>query len=113
MDQSCVDALHKRGFEISVETNGTLPLPNGFDWICVSPKAETDVVVEEGTELKLVFPQAGAEPEKFEHLKFEHFYLQPMDGPKLKHNTERAIEYCLSHPKWNLSVQTHKLVGLP
>ncbi len=112
LDAALVDALHARGFEIAIETNGTLELAPGIDWICVSPKAGTEVRVREGDELKLVYPQAGAAPEDFEAWRFEHFLLQPMDGPRKRENTERAIAYCMRNPRWRLSLQTHKLVGI-
>jgi 7-carboxy-7-deazaguanine synthase (Cx14CxxC type) len=112
MDTGVVDALHRRGFEIAVETNGTRPAPRGIDWICVSPKANADCVLCSGDELKLVFPQVGGEPEKYEHLDFQRFFLQPMDGPELERNQRMAIQYCLEHPRWELSLQTHKLLGL-
>ena len=112
LDQPVVAALHKAGWELAIETNGTLPAPPGIDWICVSPKAGADLVLQAGNELKLVFPQENAPPEKFEHLDFQHFFLQPMDGPDIARNTELAIDYCLQHPRWRLSIQTHKLVGL-
>ncbi|GAB4145673.1 MAG: 7-carboxy-7-deazaguanine synthase [Planctomycetaceae bacterium] len=108
-----IDALHTRGFVIAVETNGTLPVPAGVDWICVSPKAGSDLVVKSGDELKLVYPQIGAPPEQFNKLQFDHFFLQPMDGPSRAENTRQAIEYCMMHPQWKLSLQTHKLLGLP
>jgi 7-carboxy-7-deazaguanine synthase len=112
LDEQLIDALHERGFEVAVETNGTKPAPPSLDWICVSPKAGAPFVQTSGSELKLVYPQENASPEKFAQLEFEHFFLQPMDGPDTALNTERAIEYCLAHPKWRLSIQTHKLVGL-
>jgi 7-carboxy-7-deazaguanine synthase (Cx14CxxC type) len=112
LDETLIDALHARGFEVAVETNGTKPAPSSLDWICVSPKAGAPFVQTSGSELKLVYPQENAPPEKFAQLEFEHFFLQPMDGPDIAPNTERAIEYCLAHPKWRLSIQTHKLVGL-
>jgi 7-carboxy-7-deazaguanine synthase len=112
LDEKLIDALHERGFEVAVETNGTKPAPSSLDWICVSPKAGAPFVQASGNELKLVYPQVGAPPDKFEQLDFEHFFLQPMDGPDTALNTGRAIEYCLAHPKWRLSIQTHKLVGL-
>lgn len=114
LDEALVRALHDRGFEVAVETNGTQPAPRGIDWICVSPKANAPLQLVNGNELKLVFPQSQpeAQPERFEHLDFEHFSLQPMDGPDLAGNTRRAVDYCLSHPKWRLSLQTHKLLGL-
>lgn len=112
VDDDLVNALHAQGFEIAVETNGTVHPPKGIDWLCMSPKASADVVVTQGQELKLVFPQAGIAPQQFEHLDFTHFYLQPMDNAAQRENTEAAIEYCLKHPKWKLSVQTHKMVGI-
>jgi 7-carboxy-7-deazaguanine synthase (Cx14CxxC type) len=112
LDDALIDALHERGFEVAVETNGTKPAPASLDWICVSPKAGAPFVQTSGNELKLVYPQEQAPPEKFERLAFEHFFLQPMDGAETALNTERAIEYCLAHPRWRLSIQTHKLVGL-
>jgi 7-carboxy-7-deazaguanine synthase (Cx14CxxC type) len=113
LDRPLVEALHAEGFEVAVETNGTVPPPAGIDWLCVSPKAEAPLVVTEGDELKLVFPQEGAEPERFEQLRFQHFFLQPMDGPSRESNTEKALRYCLNHPRWRLSLQTHKLLGIP
>ncbi|RFF27340.1 MULTISPECIES: 7-carboxy-7-deazaguanine synthase [unclassified Wenzhouxiangella] len=113
LDEAAIDALHGQGFEVAVETNGTLAAPAGIDWLCVSPKAGADLVLRQGDELKLVFPQAGIEPANLEGLGFRHFLLQPMDGPELKENTRRAIDYCMQHPRWRLSVQTHKLLGLP
>lgn len=112
VDAALVDALHARGFEIGVETNGTIAPPEGLDWICVSPKGGSDLVVRRGHELKLVYPQALAAPEAFEDLAFERFSLQPMDGPEVAENTVRAIDYCLRHPQWRLSVQTHKSLGI-
>jgi 7-carboxy-7-deazaguanine synthase len=112
LDEKLIDALHDRGFEVAVETNGTKPAPSSLDWICVSPKAGAPFVQTSGNELKLVFPQENAPPENFARLDFDHFFLQPMDGSDTALNTERAIEYCLAHPKWRLSIQTHKLVGL-
>jgi 7-carboxy-7-deazaguanine synthase (Cx14CxxC type) len=113
LDPPLVAALHARGFEIAVETNGTRPAPPGIDWICVSPKAGAQLKLHRGHELKLVYPQPEAPPERFETLAFGRFYLQPMDGPDLAANIERAIAYCQAHPQWRLSVQTHKLVGIP
>ena len=98
---------------VAIETNGTQPVPSGVDWVCVSPKAGAALVVERGDELKLVFPQPGAEPERFEHLAFAHFFLQPMDGPERAHNTLLSVAYCQAHPRWRLSLQTHKLIGIP
>lgn len=112
LDRALVDALHARGFELAVETNGTVPLPSGIDWVCVSPKAGTELAVREGSELKLVFPQAGAEPERFVELAFGQFFLQPMDGPRRDEYTERVVEYCLRNPPWRVSLQTHKLLGI-
>lgn len=113
LDGPLLEALHAEGFEVAVETNGTVPPPEGIDWLCVSPKAEATLVATEGDELKLVFPQEGAEPERFEQLRFRHFFLQPMDGPARESNTQNALRYCLSHPRWRLSLQTHKLLGIP
>lgn len=113
LDPQAIDAVHARGFEIAVETNGTVAVPHGIDWICVSPKAGSELVVREGHELKLVYPQAGAKPERFESLHFEHFYLQPMDGPDRDANTQRAVRECLARPRWRLSLQTHKYLGIP
>ena len=112
LDEKLIDALHEREFEVAVETNGTKPAPASLDWICVSPKAGAPFVQTSGSELKLVYPQENAPPEQFAQLDFEHFFLQPMDGSDTALNTERAIEYCLAHPKWRLSIQAHKLVGL-
>lgn len=113
LDGPLIDALHARGFEIAVETNGTKPAPGGIDWICVSPKAGAPLVLTAGHEVKLVFPQPDAPPERFAHLDFHRFYLQPMDGPDREHNTALALRYCLAHPQWRLSLQTHKLLGIP
>ena len=112
LDQALVDALHALGFEVAVETNGTQLAPEGLDWVCVSPKAGADLVLTRGNELKLVFPQPGAMPERFTGLDFQHFFLQPMDGPERKRNTQSAVEYCLQHPQWRLSIQTHKVIGI-
>ncbi len=112
LDDAAIAALHDRGFEVAVETNGTRPAPDALDWICVSPKAGAPLVQKSGNELKLVFPQDRAMPEQFEDLGFEHFFLQPMDGAATALNTEQAIEYCLRNPRWRLSIQTHKLLGL-
>ena len=112
VDSPLVDALHARGFAIGVETNGTILPPEGLDWICVSPKAGADLLLRQGHELKLVFPQAAAMPEAFAGLAFERFSLQPMDGPDVIENTARAVDYCLKHPQWRLSVQTHKTLGI-
>ncbi|MGZ8362251.1 MAG: 7-carboxy-7-deazaguanine synthase [Caulobacteraceae bacterium] len=113
LDTRLIEALHARRFEIAVETNGTIAAPSGLDWICVSPKAAQPLAQTSGQELKLVYPQAENDPAQFEHLDFERFYLQPMDGPDREANTQAAVAYCLSHPRWRLSVQTHKYLGLP
>jgi 7-carboxy-7-deazaguanine synthase len=113
VDEELVNALHAQGFEIAIETNGTVQPPPGIDWICLSPKAGARTVIRSGNELKVIFPQPGAEPEKFETLEFDHFYLQPMDGPRREENTTLAVKYCLAHPRWKLSLQTHKLLGIP
>ena len=112
VDSALVDALHAAGFEIAVETNGTLAPPPGLDWICVSPKAGNDLVITSGDELKLVFPQEGAEPERFEDLAFSRFSLQPMDGPEVAANTVAAIAWCMANPRWRFSLQTHKHLGI-
>jgi 7-carboxy-7-deazaguanine synthase (Cx14CxxC type) len=113
LDRELIDALHERDFEIAVETNGTVAAPAGIDWICVSPKAGAQLVQMKGDELKLVFPQASAMPPEFEGLEFRHFFLQPMDGPDRIANTDLAVRYCMTHPQWRLSLQTHKIVGIP
>lgn len=113
LDPPLIAALHARGFRIAVETNGTLPAPAGIDWICVSPKADAPLAQTSGQELKLVFPQPDVDPERFASLDFERFFLQPMDGPDRAANTAAAIAYCLEHPRWRLSVQTHKYLGIP
>ncbi len=114
LDAPLIDAFHAAGFELGVETNGTQAAPAGIDWLCVSPKADAPVVLTDGDELKLVYPQSepAAQPERFTHLGFRHFSLQPMDGPALAENTRRTVQYCLNHPRWRLSLQTHKLLGL-
>jgi 7-carboxy-7-deazaguanine synthase (Cx14CxxC type) len=112
LDSPLIAAFHAQGFEVAVESNGTLTAPPKLDWICISPKARADLVQVSGDELKLVFPQPGADPERYERLDFEHFFLQPMDGAEKTANTEAAIAYCLAHPLWRLSLQTHKLIGL-
>ncbi|HEX3366223.1 7-carboxy-7-deazaguanine synthase [Phenylobacterium sp.] len=112
LDAALIEALHARGFSLALETNGTLPVPDGVDWICVSPKAAAPVVQVEGQELKLVYPQDGVDPARFEGLAFERFLLQPMDGLRRAENTQAAIAYCLAHPRWRLSVQTHKYLGI-
>jgi 7-carboxy-7-deazaguanine synthase (Cx14CxxC type) len=113
LDAALLDALHGEGFDVAVETNGTVEPPPGIDWLCVSPKAGAPLEVREGNELKLVYPQEGAEPERFEALGFDHLFLQPMDGPAREANTAAALSYCLAHPRWRLSLQTHKLLGIP
>lgn len=113
LDEPLIDELHVRGFEIAVETNGTQPAPKGLDWICVSPKAEAELVVKKGNELKLVYLQEGAPPERFADLAFDHFFLQPMDGPEKNALTQKVIDYCKANPQWRLSVQTHKIFGIP
>jgi 7-carboxy-7-deazaguanine synthase (Cx14CxxC type) len=112
LDTKLIDALHTQGFSIAVETNGTIAPPPGLDWVCVSPKAGAPLLATSGDELKLVYPQPAAPPENFAHLAFRHFLLQPMDGPQALRNTQAAIDYCLTHPQWRLSVQTHKVLGL-
>jgi 7-carboxy-7-deazaguanine synthase (Cx14CxxC type) len=113
LDAALVGALHARGFRVAIETNGTQLLAAGIDWVCVSPKAEARLVVTAGDELKLVYPQSLAPPERFLALDFTHFFLQPMDGPERERNTQAAVRYCLANPRWRLSVQTHKMLGLP
>ena len=113
LDEALTRVVHARGFEISVETNGTLPPPPGVDWLCVSPKAGAPLIANSGSELKLVFPQQGLMPEDLSGLAFAHFWLQPMDGCDLAANTAAAIAYCLDHPRWRLSLQTHKFIGVP
>ncbi len=113
LDQTLLDALHAAGFEIAVETNGTLPSPEGIDWICVSPKGGTDLALRRGHELKLVFPQMGIDPRAYLHLEFDHFCLQPLAGPNLEENTRKAVAYCLENPRWRLSLQLHKFLGIP
>jgi len=114
LDDDVIDALHTRGFEVAIETNGTLASPAGVDWMCVSPKAGATVVQASGQELKLVYPQKEreAQPDRFEHLNFDHFFLQPLDDDRLARNTRATIEYYLEHPRWNLSLQTHKIIGI-
>jgi 7-carboxy-7-deazaguanine synthase (Cx14CxxC type) len=113
LDKEIIDALHACSFEIAVETNGTIAAPDNLDWVCVSPKASAVLQQCSGDELKLIYPQTGAEPEQFEELQFRHFFLQPMDGPDRELNTTLALTYCLDHPRWRLSLQTHKLLGIP
>ena len=112
LDAPLIDSLHALGFEIAIETNGTLEAPDRLDWICVSPKAGTVIKQRTGNELKLVYPQQGISPPELERLEFDHFFLQPMDGPDVDQNTELAARYCLEHPRWRLSLQTHKLLGI-
>jgi 7-carboxy-7-deazaguanine synthase len=112
LDAALVGALHEARFEVAVETNGTLEPPSGIDWVCVSPKANSNLVLDHGDELKLVFPQSGAPPERYAGLSFRHFFLQPMDSLRKEEHTRAAAEYCLAHPQWRLSLQTHKLIGL-
>jgi 7-carboxy-7-deazaguanine synthase len=112
LDAAAVDAFHAEEFEVAVETNGTREPPAGLDWICVSPKARAELVLRRGNEIKLVYPQPGLEPEQFESLAFDQFFLQPMDGPAIAANTRAALAYCLEHPRWRLSIQTHKLLGI-
>jgi 7-carboxy-7-deazaguanine synthase len=113
LDEALIEELHKRRFEIAIETNGTVDVPLGVDWVCVSPKANAELLVRSGDELKLVYPQVDASPDKYRSLRFRHFFLQPMDGPELHRNTQLALEYCLAHPQWRLSLQTHKQLGIP
>jgi 7-carboxy-7-deazaguanine synthase (Cx14CxxC type) len=112
LDRALIGALHARDFEVAVETNGTILAPDGIDWICVSPKAGADLAQRSGDELKLVFPQPGAMPESYAGLPFRNFFLQPMDGAQQQTNTDQALRYCLDHPKWRLSLQTHKIIGI-
>jgi 7-carboxy-7-deazaguanine synthase (Cx14CxxC type) len=113
LDAELVNVMHQRGFEVAIETNGTRRPPPGIDWVCVSPKAGAELVLHAGEELKLVFPQPGAEPGRFEHLAFRHFFLQPMDGPDRERNTHLAVQYCLDHPQWRVSLQIQKYLGIP
>jgi 7-carboxy-7-deazaguanine synthase len=112
MDEPLVSAFHQLGFEVAIETNGTILPPFGIDWICVSPKAGVELKLQSGDELKLVFPQEGSEPKIYESHDFQHFFLQPKDGPDIKENTQKAVQYCLEHPKWRLSLQMHKIIGI-
>lgn len=112
LDEPLIEAFHAHNFEVAVETNGTKPAPAGLDWICVSPKAGTEIILTQGDELKLVHPQAGAEPERYVDLDFTHFYLQPMDSPQQEENTAACLQYCLEHPQWSLSLQTHKMLNI-
>jgi 7-carboxy-7-deazaguanine synthase (Cx14CxxC type) len=113
LDKQFIDTLHQADFEIAIETNGTLALPEGIDWICMSPKANTDIVIDKGHELKLIYPQKGISPKDVESLDFEHFYLQPMDSPDLAENRIKSINYCKNNPKWKLSLQIHKVLNIP
>jgi 7-carboxy-7-deazaguanine synthase len=112
MNDELVSGLHNRGFEVAIETNGTKLPPAGIDWICVSPKANAELILRSGNELKLIYPQKGAEPTRYERLEFAHFFLQPMDGPERERNTQLALRYCLEHPQWRLSLQTQKVLGI-
>jgi 7-carboxy-7-deazaguanine synthase (Cx14CxxC type) len=111
LDKNLVDAMHRAGFFVAIETNGTILPPGNVDWICVSPKAGANLVVDFGDELKLVYPQQNCDPSMFEEMHFDHFYLQPMDGPRLRQNMQEALSYCLRNPKWKVSIQTHKVIG--
>jgi 7-carboxy-7-deazaguanine synthase (Cx14CxxC type) len=113
LDSDLVEAFHEPGFEVAIETNGTKLPPDGIDWICVSPKAGTDLILKEGDELKFIYPQEGLEPKDFIDLSFEHFFIQPMDGEDIERNVDLAIQYCLDHPQWKLSLQIHKLLNIP
>jgi 7-carboxy-7-deazaguanine synthase len=113
LDAPLIESLHAEGFTIAIETNGTQPGLDGIDWVCVSPKAGAGLVLRQGNELKLIYPQAGIDPESLQGLPFTHFFLQPMDGPDRLRNTQLAVQYCLEHPRWRLSLQTHKLLGIP
>jgi len=113
LDDDLVNAFHDQGFEVAIETNGTKISPPAVDWVCVSPKSGAELVLKSGDELKLVFPQPGAEPELFNTLRFDHFFLQPMDGPFRTENTRLVQDYCLKHPQWRISLQTHKILGIP
>jgi len=112
LDAPLIDALHRRGFEVAVETNGSMAAVDGIDWLCVSPKAGAALLQRSGNELKLVWPQAGLDPQQFEMLAFDHFFLQAMDGPEQPGNLRRVLDYCLAHPQWRVSLQTHKLLGI-
>ena len=113
MDEQLVNDFHDAGFEVAIETNGTRLAPKGIDWICVSPKSGAELVLKTGDELKLVYPQNGLDPSQFLVMEFEHFSLQPMDGPEIEKNTKLTLDYCLTHPQWRLSLQTHKLLNIP
>jgi 7-carboxy-7-deazaguanine synthase len=113
LDAPLIESLHAAGFEIAVETNGTITPPLNLDWVCVSPKANADIVITGGDELKLVYPQDGSDPSRYDELSFTHWFIQPMDGPARAENSQKAVDYCLNHPKWKLSLQTHKFLGIP
>lgn len=113
LDTPLIDALHTFEFEVAVETNGTLLPPAGIDWICMSPKPDTQIVLNKGDELKFVYPQMKIQPDSFIDMEFKHFYLQPMDGPHLKDHIQKCVTYCLEHPVWSISLQTHKILGIP
>lgn len=113
LDTELVDVLHAQGFEIAIETNGTRKVPAGVDWVCVSPKSGSELIVRQGNELKLIYPQQNSDPRSFIHLNFDYFYLQPMDCPQRLENTQKAVDYCLKHPQWRLSLQLHKMLGIP
>lgn len=113
LDQPLIEALHAQGFEVAIETNGTIDLPEGIDWICVSPKAGASLKVQSGDEIKLIYPQRGAEPEQFAGMAFDNFYLQPLDSPERTANARATVNYCLAHPQWRISLQTHKILGIP
>lgn len=112
LDEDLTNVLHEKNFEIAIETNGTLPVPKGVDWVCMSPKANTEIVVTSGDEIKIVFPQKGIDPKDFESYQFKHFFLQPMDSEEQEDNTLKTIIYCKENPKWRISVQTHKILGI-
>ena len=113
LDSKLIHAFHKNGFEIGIETNGTIPIPEEVDWVCVSPKSSAELIVEKGDELKIVYPQNGLDPLDYEGLDFDHFSLQPMDGLNIQQTTHATLNYCMKHPQWNLSLQTHKLLNIP
>ncbi len=112
LDEKLIIALKARGFEVAVETNGTIEVPESLDWICMSPKANTDIIQQSGSEIKIIYPQAGIDPRDFEHMSFDHFFLQPMDNENQQENIQQTVKYCLAHPKWRLSLQTHKLLSI-
>lgn len=113
LDEKLIKEFHAQGLEVAIETNGTMPVPESIDWVCVSPKANSEIIVTKGNELKLVYPQINAAPESFQDWHFDHFFLQPMDNPQREENTRACIDYCLHHPQWRLSLQTHKLLNIP